>query len=314
MDPRMSFAELLGQLSREYNRLSQQIDTLKAENEKLLGLDRQNSMLSNQASGLLTGFSGPDVLSTFTSGGNLGSSADSSPPPPTMAQKKARSSPGGLLAFCHDGSATAPDSFTFGSVKQLHIEDDRPDQDGWLRFDPDAPEGNNGMASGRQGSFNLNWSIVGSQPLPRLPKGSGSGLMTSGSMINESMSSSMNDLLEVQDIWTTVDMSKKHTFSNKLMRSKTFANTMTLRASETVYRGGDAIEDENGIFQRCVMGPSSRTRLFWDAVSVLVLAIDILTVPLTVYSVSEDPAMQVIGFGCTIFWTTDNVACLWFSH
>jgi len=70
------------------------------------------------------------------------------------------------------------------------------------------------------------------------------------------------------------------------------------------YYGGDSLKD-NSCLQPMVTGPSSRRRVFWDMVSVLVVSWDVLTVPLLAFSPMDEPYLQAVGMCTTGFWSLD---------
>jgi len=73
---------------------------------------------------------------------------------------------------------------------------------------------------------------------------------------------------------------------------------------------GEAMKDEGSCLQRVVMRPNSHERAAWDALSMLVLGFDIVTIPLEVfnYEDNEEFTMGGVEWATTTFWTVDILA------
>eukprot|EP00971_Amphidinium_carterae_P299650 5953686-Amphidinium_carterae.1 len=249
----------------------QLLKQISIEYEKLAqradGLKAENDKLA----GLSRANSG--TVTTLSSVGGLRAKAD--------GRVRIDTAPG-IFSCCAEQSTHG---LSFDSAAATADRVAQVDQGGWSTLDLDGGH-----------SPRSTFAMVGSHPMPCLPK-----LILNVS--SSQVSSLHHDLLELQPQW--MESVKKPALAQKLMRSKTFATAVNLRVSASKHRGGDALEDEGGWLQRCVLSPSSRRRLFWDAMSVLVLAVDILLVPMTVFALSEDPLMQLLGLTCTLFWTAD---------
>jgi len=63
---------------------------------------------------------------------------------------------------------------------------------------------------------------------------------------------------------------------------------------------------EKTFWQRFVIGPNSKFRVFWDTLSICVLGYDILTVPMTAFNLPDDSSvLKTFDLLCTVFWTMD---------
>eukprot|EP00929_Paragymnodinium_shiwhaense_P004414 TRINITY_DN10532_c0_g1_i3.p1 TRINITY_DN10532_c0_g1~~TRINITY_DN10532_c0_g1_i3.p1 ORF type:complete len:779 (-),score=148.37 TRINITY_DN10532_c0_g1_i3:109-2445(-) len=90
-----------------------------------------------------------------------------------------------------------------------------------------------------------------------------------------------------------------HDRGARLKRSRTWV-------MEGALRGGDAIR-ENTCLQLLVIGPNAKARAAWDLISVVILAYDILTIPLMVFDIPESRPIELLNQVCTVFWTMDII-------
>jgi len=155
----------------------------------------------------------------------------------------------------------------------------------------------------RRNSNNDVWQVVASAPLPVLPKRWESAHDASPRRSWQVQSA------QLQGAWC--DSESSQSISPRLSRS--FTSRSKKFAAQDIIRGGDAVTEKNCL-QRFVVSPSSRTRVVWDALSLLVLFYDILTVPLVSFNLPESVVLEAMDLCCTCFWTLDVPASLFTGY
>mmetsp|Transcript_79275 Transcript_79275/g.230214 ORF Transcript_79275/g.230214 Transcript_79275/m.230214 type:complete len:787 (+) Transcript_79275:49-2409(+) len=109
-----------------------------------------------------------------------------------------------------------------------------------------------------------------------------------------------DDVLNICPAW--------HEKAARMSRSISRSSSRTRATSEILHanvkRTGDALTT-NSRLQRFISKPSSAKRIFWDMLSVAVMAYDLVTIPLQLLDLPDNPVMYTVGMFATIFWTLD---------
>lgn len=88
-------------------------------------------------------------------------------------------------------------------------------------------------------------------------------------------------------------------------------NDESLGGGQTI-RSGDAILT-NGVMQRFVARPNSLRRVTWDSVSCMIMAYDVLFIPLQAFDLRQTQFSTAMEWASTVFWTLDLFSSFFFG-
>lgn len=80
--------------------------------------------------------------------------------------------------------------------------------------------------------------------------------------------------------------------------------------TDSQIRGGDFVQGQNSVLRRLMVSPSSKRKIVWDMLSVIMLAYDVLTVPMIVFNKDAEDDIdsefkQIADMTTSVFWTLD---------